>query len=43
MNNNNESFTPVIVYNNVDTNKALILKNNKGIAGIYQWTHLESG
>lgn len=37
--NNNVSFTPVIIYNNVDTDKSIILSNNKGKAGIYMWTH----
>lgn len=41
--NNNRSFVPVIVYNNVDIHKSKILKDNKGKAGIYLWTHLESG
>ena len=30
------------VYNNADTNKLQILTENKGKAGIYLWTHLES-
>jgi group I intron endonuclease len=41
--NNNGSFVPVILYNNADINKLLILKNNKEKVGIYMWTHLESG
>ena len=41
MNNNNESFTPVIVFNNADTNKVMVLKNNKGKARMYQRTHKE--
>src|SRR5579871_3709479 len=40
---NNNSFIPVIVYNNVDTDKVKILSDNKGKAGIYMWTHIESG
>src|SRR5579871_1895322 len=40
---NNNSFIPVIVYNNVDTDKLKILSDNKGKAGIYLWTHIESG
>lgn len=42
-NNLNGSFTPVIIYDNADTNKVMILKDNKGKAGVYQWTHKESG
>jgi group I intron endonuclease len=41
--NNNISFVPVIIYNNVDTDKLKILKDNRGKAGIYKWTHKESG
>lgn len=41
--NNNGSFVPIIIYNNGDVDKAKILKENFGKAGIYQWTHLESG
>lgn len=32
----------IIVYSNVETDKSLILSNNKGKAGIYQWKHNES-
>lgn len=35
--------TPIIVYYNLETDKTIILSNNKGKAGIYQWTHKESG
>jgi len=42
-NNNNVHFTPVIVYNNVDTDKSKILFDNKGKSGIYLWTHKETG
>jgi group I intron endonuclease len=42
-NNLNGSFTLVIIYDNADTNKVMILKDNKGKARIYQWTHKESG
>jgi group I intron endonuclease len=41
--NNNGSFVPAILYNNADINKLQILKDNKDKAGIYMWTHLESG
>ena len=34
---------PVIIYNNAETDKLQILKDNKAKAGIYKWTHLESG
>lgn len=33
----------IIVYTNAETDKSLILTENKGKAGIYQWTHTESG
>lgn len=41
--NNNGSFVTVILYNNADMDKLVILKDNKGKTGIYMWTHLESG
>lgn len=40
--NNNVSFSPVIIYNNADTEKSRILSDNRGKAGIYMWTHLET-
>jgi len=43
MANNNGSFRPVIIYNNAETDKLRILTDNKGKAGIYMWTHIESG
>ena len=42
-NNNNESLVPAIKYDNTDTDKSLILLENKGKTGIYLWTHKESG
>lgn len=42
-NNNNGSFIPAIIYNNVETEKLQILKDNKSKAGIYLWVHKESG
>lgn len=33
----------VIVYNNAETDKSKILSDNKGLSGIYQWKHLETG
>lgn len=33
----------VIVYSNAETDKSKILSENKGKAGIYLWTHKESG
>jgi group I intron endonuclease len=41
--NNNGSFVPAIIYKNADTDKLRILTENKNRAGIYQWTHNESG
>lgn len=40
---NKGSFSPFIIYNNADTEKLIILKDNAGKTGIYQWTHKESG
>jgi group I intron endonuclease len=37
------SLIPIIVYSNAETDKSQILLDNKGKAGIYQWTHLKSG
>jgi group I intron endonuclease len=39
----NNSFTPIVLYENINTDRSRILSDNKGLAGIYQWTHLESG
>jgi group I intron endonuclease len=33
----------VIIYTNAETDKSQILSDNKGKAGIYQWTHKKSG
>jgi group I intron endonuclease len=41
--NNNESFVSTKIYNNAEIDKLMILKDNKNQAGIYKWTHLESG
>lgn len=37
------AFIPVISYFNVETDKSIILSDNKGKARIYQWIHKESG
>jgi len=37
------SFIPIIVYSNAETDKLLILSENKGKSGIYLWTHNETG
>lgn len=37
------SLIPIIVYSNADIDKSIILSDNKGKAGIYQWKHKESG
>jgi len=37
------SLIPIVVYSNADIDKSIILNDNKGKAGVYQWTHLESG
>ena len=36
-------FVPIMIYSNADMAKSQILSDNKGKAGIYLWTHLESG
>jgi hypothetical protein len=37
------NFIPAIFYENADVDRLRILKDNKDKAGIYLWTHLESG
>jgi len=37
------SVLPLIFYSNVETDRSQILSDNKGKAGIYKWTHNESG
>lgn len=37
------SIVPVVSYTNADTQKELLLNDNKSKAGVYCWTHLESG
>jgi len=39
----NGSNVPAIIYNNANTDKSQILKDNNGRAGIYQWRHIKSG
>jgi len=34
---------PVKTYSNPDKEKELIVNDNKGLAGIYRWVHIESG
>jgi GIY-YIG catalytic domain len=43
MRNNNLSLVPVREYSNVYIQKEEILKENKGKAGVYLFTHIESG
>ncbi|BDC33828.1 hypothetical protein EMPS_mp15 (mitochondrion) [Entomortierella parvispora] len=40
---NNTIFSPIVFYDNTNTDKSRILSENKGKTGIYQWTHKESG
>lgn len=35
-NNNNSNVVPIVSYINANTNKSLILKENKGKCGIYR-------
>jgi len=37
------TIVPVMIYYNAETDKSRIIADNKGKAGIYQWTHKESG
>ena len=39
-NYNNNSIIPLVIYNNIETEKASILKDNKGKTGIYRLTNL---
>jgi hypothetical protein len=41
--NESTKFVPIVIYNNAETDKSIILSDNKGRAGIYLWTHIESG
>jgi len=36
-------IVPIMIYDNADTDKSIILSDNKGKAGIYLWTHKLSG
>ena len=37
------TLIPISLYPNAETDKPKILKDNKGKAGIYMWTHIDSG
>jgi len=37
------AFVPVMIYHNAETEKSKILPGNKREAGVYMWTHNESG
>lgn len=39
----NNSIVPVVVYSNTDTQKVLILKDNKLKSGVYRWINKENG
>lgn len=41
--NTNLPYQPVITYDDAETDKLRILSDNKGLAGVYMWTHKESG
>lgn len=43
INKNHIYFVAIITYSNASTDKNKIMKDNKGKAGIYMWTHIESG
>jgi hypothetical protein len=40
---NNGHFAQVILYVNVVADRNKILSDNEGKAGVYMWTHIESG
>lgn len=42
-NNNNRKSIPVISYSNIDENKSIIYKENKGKSGIYRWNNIITG
>lgn len=37
------SIIPIMFYSKADSEKINILTENRGKAGIYQWTHISSG
>jgi group I intron endonuclease len=43
MTNSNNNLAPTVIYLNALTDKSRILSELKGKAGVYQWTHKESG
>jgi excinuclease UvrABC nuclease subunit len=40
---NNTPIIPIIIYNNVDTNKCIILEENRNKSGIYRWVNKING
>jgi len=43
MKNNKNNLNPVAIYENADTQKMQILKENKGKSGVYRWVNKETG
>lgn len=39
----NSNTKPVVIYDNADTQKELIMKDNRGKAGVYRWTNKING
>lgn len=37
------NFIPIVLYDNADKEKAVAIKSNRKMSGIYRWTHKESG
>jgi len=37
------NLNPVVIYENADTQKELIVKDNRGKAGVYRWINKENG
>ena len=40
LNDKDNSVTPLLIYDDIEAQKSLILKDNKGKAGVYRWTSL---
>jgi len=40
---NGNNIKPAVVYDNADTQKLQILKENKNKSGVYRWVNIETG
>lgn len=43
MKNNKNNLNPVVVYENADTQKELIVGDSRGKAGVYRWINKQNG